>query len=136
MKDDRDILDILKSELDFLDKGGYGRSVRTPRLPASIFQDSPSCVCFPFHMHDNDCALMEFVPPESRSESVPCHFIPLNRAGKTAAMLEAHDDQQRLEEVTKEWLSARIKQIEQARAAQVHLDVTESTKTCDAGHRF
>ena len=29
-KDDRDILDALKQELDFIEKGGYGRSVRTP----------------------------------------------------------------------------------------------------------
>ena len=29
-KDDRDILEVLKEELDFIEKGGYGRSVRTP----------------------------------------------------------------------------------------------------------
>lgn len=130
-KDDRDVLEVLKTELDFLVKGGYGRSVRTPRLPTSIFQDSPSCVCFPFHTHDSECALMEFVPPESRSGIVPCHFIPLNRAGETPAMLEECGNQQRLEEAIKEWLSARIKQIEQERAAQ---GVTESTRMCDARH--
>lgn len=116
--DDRDILDLLKSELDFIEKGGYDRSVRTPRLPTSLFQDSPSCACFPLHTHENECALMELVPPEFRSESVPCHFIPLNNAGETAAMLEEHGDQQRLEEAVKGWLRARIKQIEQEREAQ------------------
>ena len=29
-KDDRDMLELLKSELGFIEKGGYGRSVRTP----------------------------------------------------------------------------------------------------------
>ena len=27
-KDERDILELLKTELDFIEKGGYGRSVR------------------------------------------------------------------------------------------------------------
>ena len=117
-KDDRDILELLKSELDFLEKGGYGRSVRTPRLPTSIFQDSPSCACFPFRTHDNECALMEFVPSEFHSKDVPCHFIPLNETGETAAMFEGRDDQQRLEEAVKNWLRARIERIEQERAAK------------------
>jgi len=39
-KDDRDILELLKDELAFIQKGGYGRSVRTPWLPKSSFQDS------------------------------------------------------------------------------------------------
>jgi len=118
-KDDRDILDLLKSELDVLEKGGYGRSVRTPWLPTSIFQDSPSCACFPSHTHDSECVLMELVPPEFRSEDVPCHFIPLNETGETAAMFEEGDDQQRREEAIKNWLRARIGQIEQERASKV-----------------
>src|SRR5215470_9133633 len=87
--DERDILELLKAELDFIEKGGYGRSVRTPWLPTSVFQDAPTCVCFPYHTHDDECALMQFVPLERRSEAVPCHFIPLNKAGETAAELEA-----------------------------------------------
>jgi hypothetical protein len=43
-KDGRDILEVLQGELDFIEKGGYGRSVRTPWLPKSIFQDSLSCL--------------------------------------------------------------------------------------------
>jgi hypothetical protein len=43
-KDDRAILEILQEELDFIEKGRYGRSVRTPWLPKSIFQDSLSCL--------------------------------------------------------------------------------------------
>ena len=42
--DKRDILDVLKFELNFLEQGGYGRSVRTPWNPTSIFQDSLSCI--------------------------------------------------------------------------------------------
>jgi len=39
-KDDQDILELLKDVLAFIQKGGYGRSVRTPWLPKSSFQDS------------------------------------------------------------------------------------------------
>src|SRR5262250_2875903 len=114
--DDRDILELLKAELNFLEKGGYGRSVRTPWLPTSVFQDAPTCVCFPYHRHDDGCALMQFVPLEHRSEAVPCHFIPLNKAGETAGTIEARGDQSDLEAAVKAWLSATIKRIEQERA--------------------
>ena len=43
-KDDRDILELLKEELAFVEQGGYGRSVRTPWLPKSAFQDSLTCI--------------------------------------------------------------------------------------------
>jgi hypothetical protein len=46
LTDDRDVLDVLKFELDFIEKGGYGRSVRTPWLATSIFQDSLTCLNF------------------------------------------------------------------------------------------
>jgi len=50
-KDERDILELLKDELEFIEKGGYGRSVRTPWLNKSIFQDSLSCINYgdPYH---------------------------------------------------------------------------------------
>ena len=35
-----------EAELDFVEKGGYGRSVRTPWLPTSAFQDSLTCLSF------------------------------------------------------------------------------------------
>ena len=43
-KDERDMLDLLRSELDFIEKGGYGRDVRTPWRERSVFRDSLSCV--------------------------------------------------------------------------------------------
>ena len=115
-KDARDILEILKAELNFVEKGGYGRSVRTPWKPTVAFQDSLSCLEFPTHNHDDGCALMRFVPPEQRTACIPCHHIPLNSAGDTAASLDAQGDQQRLEETLKAWLRSMIDQIEQERA--------------------
>ena len=118
-KDDRDILEILKFELDFLEQGGYGRSVRTPWKATSAFQDSLTCINFgdPFRSHPcNDCLLMQFVPEERRSETVPCHHIALDESGQTVDALEAQENQEVLEERVKSWLRVTIKRIEQERA--------------------
>ncbi len=113
-KDDRETLEVLKEELDFIEKGGYGRSVRTPRQPTSTFQDSRSCLNFadPARTHPcGDCLLIDFVPPEFRREAVPCHHIPLNAAGETVDELELKQDQ--LEERMKAWLREAINRIEE-----------------------
>jgi hypothetical protein len=114
-KDDRDILEILQAELDFLEKGGYGRSVKTPWLPTLVFQDSPSCFCFPVHDHSHDCALMQFVPAERRGEALPCHHLPLNDAGETVDLLERRGTPEETEEAVKNWLRREIAQIRQER---------------------
>jgi hypothetical protein len=118
-KNDRDILEILKFELDFLEQGGYGRSVRTPWKATSAFQDSLTCINFgdPHRSHPcNDCLLMQFVPEERRSETVPCHHIALDESGQTVDALEARENQEDLEEKVKNWLRVTIKRIKQERA--------------------
>jgi hypothetical protein len=122
-KDDRDILEILKFELDFLENGGYGRSVRTPWKATSAFQDSLTCINFgdPARSHPcNDCLLMQFVPEERRSENVPCHHIALDESGETVDTLEAQQNQADLEERVKNWLRASIKRIQKERATLGH----------------
>jgi len=118
-KDDRDILELLKEELAFIEQGGYGRSVRTPWLPKSAFQDSLTCINYadPTHTHPCDeCHLIDFVDRDKRDEQVPCHYIPLNEAGETIEDLEARDNQGHLESTLKLWMRAKIKEIEEARA--------------------
>jgi CheY-like chemotaxis protein len=118
-EDDRDILEVLKSELDFIKGGGYGRSVRTPWKPTEVFRDSPSCLNFgdPQLSHPCDeCLLMAFVPPSARSSGVPCHRIPLNAKGETPEQLVARGDQGALEEAVKDWLEVTIRRIEASRA--------------------
>jgi len=118
-KDNRDILDLLQDELDFIEKGGYGRSVRTPWKSKSIFQDSLTCINFgdPSRSHPCDeCHLIESVPPELRATSVPCHQIALNDAGDTIEDLELSDNQSKKEETVKYWLREQIKRIQAERA--------------------
>jgi hypothetical protein len=117
--DERDILELLKDELDFIEKGGYGRSVRTPWQSKSTFQDSLTCInyAYPYRAHPcNECHLLEFVSPEHRTETVPCHFIPLNTDGETIEDLQPRDNEAKLEREVTTWLRARIKEIEEERA--------------------
>jgi hypothetical protein len=116
--DERDILELLKDELDFIGKGGYGRSVRTPWLSKSTFQDSLSCINYgsPNRAHPcNECHLLDFVAPENRTQDIPCHFIPLNTDGETVEDLELQDNQAKLEREVSGWLRARIKEFEEGR---------------------
>ena len=114
--DERDILELLKDELDFIEKGGYGRSVRTPWQPRSSFRDSLTCVNYalPEKAHPcSECHLIDFVPSDKRSEDVPCHFIPLTATGDTVESLEGNEA--RLEEALREWMRKRIRELEAAR---------------------
>ena len=114
--DERDILDVLKTELDFIEMGGYGRDVRTPWKLKSAFRDSLSCVNYalPEKAHPCDeCHLIDFVPNEMRNEPVPCPFIPLTEGGDTVETLEGN--QSVMEDVLKHWLRKKIQEIEAER---------------------
>ncbi|MDQ5845753.1 MAG: hypothetical protein M3539_10720 [Acidobacteriota bacterium] len=120
-KDDRDILDLLKEELAFIEKGGYGRSVRTPWKPTSAFQDSLTCINYgyPYRAHPcSECHLLDFVSPEDRATEVPCHHIRLNEAGETIEDLETEDNEAKLELKIRDWLRTKIKEIEEQRATR------------------
>jgi hypothetical protein len=42
--DNRDLLDVLKAEFDFLEKGGSRHTARPAKRPHFMFQDSPTCL--------------------------------------------------------------------------------------------
>jgi len=120
-EDKRDILEVLKFELQFLEQGGYGRSVRTPWKPTSIFQDSLSCLNFndPERPHPcSECFLTDMVPDQLKQEEVPCHHIALNSEGETVHTMERQRNQSEMEETLKSWLRKEIQRIENERAAK------------------
>jgi hypothetical protein len=117
--DKRDVLEVLKFELNFLEQGGYGRSVHTPWKPTSTFQDSPSCINFNSSEEKhpcNECLLSELVPTDAQTEEVPCHHILLNQVGQTVHSMQRQNTQAELEDSLKRWLRASIVRIEQERA--------------------
>ena len=119
-KDERDTLELLKAELNFLKKGGYGRSPREPWKAQLIFEDSPSCMNYDSKEHPApcaECALMQFVPPEKRGEKVPCRHIPLTAEGETLQELYRGGTQQELEDALADWLRARIEFLERQEAS-------------------
>jgi hypothetical protein len=112
-KDERDLLEVLKFELQFLEDGGYGRSPRTPWRPQYIFEDSLTCMNYDSKENPgpcSDCVLMHVVPAERRSEKIPCRHIPFNASGDTLDSLYRHTNQNRIEETVGAWLRAAIQQ--------------------------
>ena len=114
-EDRRDLLEVLRYELNFLEQGGYGDSYSTPWGGASIFQDSLACPnhgdplrAFPC----TECILYPFVPPERRTEDVPCHHIPLNSAGAT---IHGKPFDEELVRDLQGWLRVTIAQLEAQR---------------------
>ena len=121
-KDERDILEILQEELAFIEKGGYGRSVRTPWLQKSMFQDSLSCLNYgyPYRAHPcSECHLLDFVEPEDRAQMVPCHHIRLDNAGDTIEELESEGSEYRMQNLVREWLRTQINQLQTERSNTV-----------------
>jgi hypothetical protein len=117
-KDERDLLEVLKSELSFVEKGGYGRSPREPWRPQYIFEDSPTCMnydCKESPEPCSHCVLMQLVPVELRSEKMPCRHIPLNALGENLDSLYRYDEQHEIEETVGSWLRATIAKLEEAR---------------------
>jgi hypothetical protein len=117
-KDERDLLDVLKFELEFLGKGGYGRSPREPWRPRYIFEDSPSCMNYDCKENPepcSDCVLTQLVPPDLRNEKIPCRQIPLNALGENLDSLYRYDEQQEVEAAVGKWLCATITKLEEVR---------------------
>jgi len=114
----KDRLRILRNELQFLDGGGYRSPIlwRSPR----IFEDSPTCPKDPWSACPHaDCVLLEFVPNESRQQTVPCRHIPLNESGETLATLYNTATNEEIQLTLREWLLKRIAELEQAAQAEM-----------------
>jgi hypothetical protein len=117
-QDNRDILDVLRFELSFLQDGGYGRSPHAPWRAPAVFEDSPICpnFCDPARPHPcESCLLEQFVPEGRRTEAVPCRFIELTPQGQSVEDFYRAGTQAEMEEALAGWLRAQIKKIEQER---------------------
>ena len=113
--DDRNTLEVLKAELNFVKKGGYGRSPREPWRATLAFEDSPTCMNYDTKEDRTPCAeclLMQFVPADRRTEKVPCRHIPLTSYGATVLQLYRGGTEQEIEEALANWLQETIAKLE------------------------
>jgi hypothetical protein len=114
-QDDRNTLEVLKAELNYVKKGGYGRSPREPWRAQLAFEDSPTCMNYDTKQDRTPCAeclLMQFVPEDKRREKVPCRHIPLTSYGDTLLHLYRGGTEQEIEEALTIWLENEIAKLE------------------------
>jgi hypothetical protein len=117
-QDNRDVLDVLRFELSFLQDGGYGRSPHATWRAPAIFEDSPTCpnFCDPARPHPcENCLLEQFVPQNHRDEAVPCRFIELTADGQSLQDFYRTGTQADMEEALASWLRKQIQKIEEER---------------------
>jgi hypothetical protein len=110
--------------LEFLEKGGYGRSPREAWRPQFIFEDSPTCMNYDCKESPDPCThcvLTQLVPPEFRSAKTPCRHIALNEAGESLDTLYRYDNQAEVEDAVAKWLRATITRLQETRIV-AHLD--------------
>lgn len=122
----RRLLQALKTELKFLEEGGYQRSSREDWRAQFIFEDSPTCMNYKVsakHLAPcSNCALMPLVPSERQVAKWPCRHIPLNCAGETLDTLYPYGDVSEVEVTLRRWLHAQIHRIENERT-----EISETT---------
>src|ERR1022692_3350007 len=113
-RDDRNLLDVLKFELEFLEQGGYGRLPRESWRPRFVFEDSPTCMNFSSKDREpcSECLLTQFVPEDARKEQTRCTHIPLTLRGETLENLYRTGPQQEIEEALGNWLRTPIRRLE------------------------
>jgi hypothetical protein len=113
--DDRNTIGVLKAELNFVKKGGYGRSPREPWRAQLVFEDSPTCMNYDCKENPApcvECLLMQFVPSDKRGEKVPCRHIPLTSDGDTLLQLYRGGTEEEIEKALAIWLEKEIAQLE------------------------
>jgi hypothetical protein len=121
----KDLLSVLKTELEFLKIGGYSQTARAPWRPQFIFQDSPTCLNFDPTEPPRpcaECALIELVPEDSRNKKVACRYIPLNSHGYTIDFFYRYGTQENLEAALTQWLTTTIARLEREKVSCLRSD--------------
>lgn len=129
-KDGRNLLTVLKAELDFVQKGGYRLTAHSRWRPQFIFQDSPTCLNFDGTQEPkpcSDCILSELAPPLLRESKIPCRYIPLNDQGETIDSLYRSATLEELEAALTRWLVSTIRKLEQERTKTLQDPIATET---------
>ena len=123
-KDERDLLEVLKCELEFLERGLYHFAVKFPWRPQFFLEDSPTCPnyvaagnCRPCSC--SDCVLIALVPADFQARDRACRHIPLTSDNETLDSLYRSTDLAETEQVFRDWLRNTITKLEQERQTTV-----------------
>ena len=114
--DKRSLLDVLRAEIEFLEKSGYRQTARAGWRPHFIFQDSPTCLNFDSTREPqacSNCTMMQLAPEDSAKEKIPCRYIPLNERGETIDYFYRYSTTAELEAVLGSWLKQTIQRLEE-----------------------
>jgi hypothetical protein len=109
----RDLLEVLRLELEFIKAGGYHKSASW--RPQFIFEDSPTCLNYGDPQRKrlcSECVLLQLVPVQLRGDQIPCRHIPLNQGGATIHLLYKNGTSDELEAAVSEWLMNTIQKLE------------------------
>lgn len=118
----QNLVQVLRAELEFLEKGGYRHTARADWRPQFIFQDSPTCLNFDPTQPSkpcSDCILMQLIPEAQRNKKIPCRYIPLGEDGETIDSFYHTGTQEELEAAVARWLKRTIGRLEQEKADRV-----------------
>ena len=114
-KDNRNTIEVLKAELDFVKQGGYEVSMRDPWSVKLALEDSPTCMNCDHKKNPapcSECLLMQFVPVNRRNEKVPCRHIPLTPEGDTLLQLYRGSTEEEIDKALASWLQETISRLE------------------------
>jgi hypothetical protein len=113
-----DILEVLKSELRFLEGGGYRCCLLRPWRSQLVFIETRTCQKNrPGGPANCDgCVLIQFVPSEWHQDKTPCWHIPLDELGQTADSFYGCGTDDELEHALRAWLWRTILCIEDDRS--------------------
>jgi hypothetical protein len=113
-QDSRDLLQVLRFELNYLEQGGFARD-RALLGTESPFRGTFACLNFgdPLQAHAcRECLLFQFVPEDKKTEEFPCHHILLSESGETVAELIEKNDPGRMVTALEYWLRTTIARME------------------------
>ena len=116
LRDRQTLLQKLRTELAFIERGGYRNPGHAQWRPQFMFEDSPTCLnCDATKPRRpcTECALMAFVPENCAKMQTPCRYIPLNERGETVNSFYRAGTQEELETAVVNWLKATISHLEQ-----------------------
>lgn len=134
----KDLLSILKTELELVESGGYRTPQRAAWRPQFIFQDSPTCLNFRNFgkgLPCSQCALIQFVPNGQKQQKFPCRHIPLDDSGQTLDSLYCTGTEEETYAIIAQWLKATIQRLEREGASAKDSAASPESQTIATGNR-